>query len=107
MTKPYRALFLLEKSTDSGGATALITASEIGREDIVRTLLAMGVEINIQSKSGRTALIQATQQGHEGIVRALLVKGAEINQQSDNGATALLSAGVRRLTAKPKMVQQH
>ncbi len=77
---------------DNVGVTALMIASEFGREKIVQALLDKGAQVNHQRKDGYTALIIASQEGNESVVRVLLDRGAKINYQAKNGVTALIIA---------------
>ena len=52
--------------------TALTTASQLGRVDVVRALLAKGADVNAKDNGGLTALILASQLGRVDVVKALL-----------------------------------
>lgn len=58
------------------GPTALLVASEEGKEELVELLLEHKADVNMQDKNGDTALRRAKQKGHNKIVEILLRAGA-------------------------------
>jgi len=76
-----------------GFGKPLHCASEIGRVDIVRELLARGANINAADKFGKTPLIVASARGQIEVVRALLAAGADKHLMDRRGATAASQAG--------------
>jgi ankyrin repeat protein len=72
--------------------TALILAAVDGNIQIVRTLIALGVDVNVEGAAKATALSRAAQFGHKEIVRILVEAGAIIEARNTAGATALLIA---------------
>jgi len=75
------------------GATPLIYASVIGRLDIVKELVAIGANLNVQDTvTGWTALMQATFKGNKEVVKFLIEAGADVDVQAKNGATAFTLA---------------
>ncbi len=89
------------------GRTALIEASEEGRVEVVRLLLAAGAGVDAQDDEDEvTALIEASRWGHPAVVEVLLGAGADVEAHTRNGPTALMAASeegrveiVRRLLA--------
>uniref|UniRef100_A0A1X7THF6 Death domain-containing protein n=1 Tax=Amphimedon queenslandica TaxID=400682 RepID=A0A1X7THF6_AMPQE len=75
----------LDRHTNSEGKTALMFACERGHEDIVRTLLSAGANVNIQDNKGWTALMIASKHNHISIIHMLL-------QVHADGSDALLIA---------------
>jgi len=88
---------------------ALSTASLLEKEDMLRVLLAHGLNINAKSgESSRTALMNIVwnENAVQGVER-LLARGADVNQRDASGTTALMLAApqgslplVRLLLAK-------
>uniref|UniRef100_A0A3B5BAM8 KN motif and ankyrin repeat domains 1b n=1 Tax=Stegastes partitus TaxID=144197 RepID=A0A3B5BAM8_9TELE len=56
------------------GQTALMLAVSHGRMDMVRALLALGAEVNVQDDEGSTALMCASEHGHGDMVKLLLAQ---------------------------------
>lgn len=71
------------------GTSALQTASQRGRKDIVTLLLGRGAKVNLQNKKGDTALMAAAFNGHVDIVKILVLAGAEVNHKNPADETAL------------------
>ncbi|XP_035212769.1 KN motif and ankyrin repeat domain-containing protein 1-like [Stegodyphus dumicola] len=59
------------KATQNG-QTALMLAVSHGKKEIVKMLLDVGAEVNLQDKDGSTALMCAAEHGHLEIVKLLL-----------------------------------
>jgi ankyrin repeat protein len=78
--------------------TALTWASENGRTDIAKALLAAGADMNTADKTGRTALILAVENDHTEIAHALLAAGAGVTVALENGETALMLAAAKGQT---------
>jgi ankyrin repeat protein len=76
----------------SNGATALISASENGHQEVVRVLLAAKADVNAKMSNGATALVYAANNGHLEVVQALLATQADVNAKMSNGGTALMAA---------------
>ena len=73
------------------GTTALITASGMGRHELVGLLLKSSlVLLNYQDIHGMTALMWAAQNGHINIVKLLLEREAQVNLNSENGKKTAL-----------------
>ena len=71
-------------------ATPLAQAAASGREDMVRTLLGQGSDINTGNNHGRTPLHLAAIQGNSRIVKLLLEQGALVDAvDTDAGYTPL------------------
>lgn len=54
-------------------------SAEIGNTDMVKLLIAKGLDVNAKDKYGRTALMCAARGGHAEIMRLLLDSGADVN----------------------------
>ncbi len=85
----------------NNGTTALILASFLGHDEIVRLLIKAGADLDSQldvdKETGRpvnkaTALMVAVQQRHTTVVAMLIRYGANLDLQSIKGDTALLVA---------------
>jgi len=68
-------------SVNESGATALYMASQTGRAEIVKMLIANNVDVNRTITAERLSpLWVAAQQGHAQVVRQLLAAGATIDE---------------------------
>ena len=77
------------------GMTALMEASRLGYEEIVRELLNNKVDVDMKDNEGWVALIWASgARGHIGIVRELLKNGSNVNSKSYTGISALHIASI-------------
>ena len=75
------------------GKTALHMAADYGKDEVVKTLINRGANINITDNDGLTPLMSATLLGHLTTVQALLsAPGIDINAKSLIGKTALQTA---------------
>ena len=73
--------------------TALITASQANRTQIVALLLKNGANVNDVTDKGATALTFASSDGHANVVAILLHAGADVEQKvTFNGYTSFLLA---------------
>lgn len=59
-------------SSLQAGQTALMLAVSHGRQEMVRTLLECGADVNVQDDEGSTALMCASEHGRTEIVKRLL-----------------------------------
>ena len=72
----------VQKSEDfysSCDDTALIVASDHGKESIVQLLLEKGADVNKTSSDGYTALFKAVDKGYADVVDTLIRAGADVN----------------------------
>jgi ankyrin repeat protein len=74
---------------NKGGQTALWRASDRGKVDEVKKLLADGARVSQADVSGRTPLVVAIESGHAEVVRCLLDAGANLNRVDKFGNTVL------------------
>jgi ankyrin len=66
-----------------------------GLEDIAKTLVSRGADVNVQTLGGGTALRFAAFNGHKGVARILLRAGASIDATSTTGWSPLHYASSR------------
>ncbi|CAF4205658.1 unnamed protein product, partial [Rotaria sp. Silwood2] len=71
------------------GYTSLHVACHFGQINMVRYLLKVGADVNIETNLMFTPLHSAAQQGHVMIVKLLLEYGASPNKTNKHGMTAL------------------
>jgi serine/threonine-protein phosphatase 6 regulatory ankyrin repeat subunit B len=75
--------------------------TEEARNDTVRFILDLGIDVNEDNEIGWTALVSATERGYASIVRTLLNGGADVDAECDcpafggGGWTALMIAALR------------
>ena len=93
------------------GSTALLIATNRNRVDVVRVLLDLNANPNVQDRSGWTPLLSAADEGNAEIVNMLLAKGADLKatlQGVDAAAFAErkgnrdLAAMLRKRAEKPR-----
>lgn len=77
---------------DKDDAGALLYAAENGHTDVLKTLLASGVDVNAKTESGWTGLHAAAQSGNCNILEILLAAGADVNSRNIFGFTPLYLA---------------
>lgn len=84
-----KTTFISINARGDGGATALLTATNRNRADVVRRLLAMHADPNIPDSNGWTPLLGAADEGNTEIVNLLLAKGADVHARAPwNGQDA-------------------
>jgi len=80
----------------SSKMTGLMMACQMGKTDIVKTIIGVGANLNLQAPSGETALMYASLIGHARIVKLLLRSGARLDLATiDSGFNALMIASSR------------
>jgi ankyrin repeat protein len=72
---------------DTAGWTALHFAAARGNADEVRTLLARGERVDVQSAKGRTPLYETAKRGRLSVVQLLLDGGAAVNAKEREGGS--------------------
>jgi ankyrin repeat protein len=82
--------YLNEASSE--GITPLIAAASEGHVEVVKSLIAAGVNVEVKDADQTTALMAASARGHRAIVQELLTAGALVNEQNADGHTALMFA---------------
>jgi len=75
--------------------TPLMMCAQDGEEDMVRSLLEYGAQVNLQSPTGETALMYAAITGEYELVKILLRSGADPSAANDLGFTAAMMAANR------------
>jgi hypothetical protein len=76
-------------SVDTKGRTELHIAAMNGRDDVVRSLIELGVDTEARDIMGWTALHSAVQNGRYDVVRLLIQLGVNKTAQDNEGKTAL------------------
>jgi ankyrin repeat protein len=71
------------------GATSLSLAAIMNGVDMVRPLIEMGADVNIQNKDGFTAISAAVKANNHQAIQAFIEAGANLNVQDKNGATPI------------------
>lgn len=93
----------LDAYLKQSGSSMLFAASQRGRADVAKTMLAMGNDPNAgvtaECCRGWTPLMIAAAEGHEAVVAALLDAGAGPNATNGLGRTALMYASSSGFTA--------
>ena len=79
----------IEAKEDRYSKTALIVASEIGRTNIVRLLLARGAKVDARDEWSETALHYASLNGNFEIAKMLIAAGADPEAEANNMQTPL------------------
>lgn len=93
------------KAIDDSGMTILMHACDKGLIDIVKILLDMSVEINVQDEHKRTALMYACDKGCKKVVKMLLSKyDIDVNLCDQDKRTALMYACNRYYSDIVKML---
>ncbi|KAI1371456.1 ankyrin repeat-containing domain protein [Hypoxylon crocopeplum] len=96
---------LLGKGASSDTVRAIHQASAHGFENIVRSLLTHGTDVNLCDHSKQTALHCATGNGHDGVVGILLENEANPNPVDDEGRTPLhCASGLGRTKIVSKLL---
>ncbi|MBF0550416.1 MAG: ankyrin repeat domain-containing protein [Deltaproteobacteria bacterium] len=73
------------------GSTALMIASNRGRNDVVLALLSLGADPNAVAQTGWTALLGAADHGHTEVFKTLLAHGANPHQRINSWDAAALA----------------
>lgn len=86
---------------------ALLSAYQHGSTDIVRSLIAEGVNVNVGTSEGEPLLILVCLRGDIDILELLLEAGADVNIRDTNGNPALVSAIVNAQYAAASRLLAH
>ncbi len=82
----------LDTATGFDEWTPLIDAAWNGQLDIVKELIAAGVDVDARDRNGRTALMYAVWNNQLEVVRELIVAGADAGARDDREVTVLMYA---------------
>eukprot|EP00731_Ephydatia_muelleri_P038788 Em0910g1a len=74
------------------GWIPLVSASQNGHLEIVKSLIEAGANVNHTAKDGWTPLVIASHDGHLEIVKSLIEAGANVNHTIKNNVTAVYVA---------------
>ncbi len=90
--KQSRANNSTHENIQMGRAASLMAMASQGNIDMLRLLIASGVDVNAKYFDGTTALMEAAMNGHTEAVKFLLAAGADTNAKNASGDTALALA---------------
>jgi len=76
-------------AVDRSGFTELMTACLKGDEQLARSLIEKGADVNARVKNGPTALMYAARQGETETVKLLIKKGADVNAKDIEGTVLM------------------
>ena len=92
----------------SSPMTGLMMACMNGKKDIVKTLLSVGANVNVQTPTGETALMYASMIGRNDIVEMLLKAGAQVDLvTTEMGFTCLMLAASRGMVETVELLLVH
>ncbi|MFN2599336.1 MAG: ankyrin repeat domain-containing protein [Pyrinomonadaceae bacterium] len=77
---------------DEHGATPLVAAMQLKRDDVARALLQKSQNVNLRDRDGMTPLTRAVERGESDLVALLLARGADANLADKDGWTPLMYA---------------
>ena len=79
-------------AVDENGWTALMDASNRGRDDSSEILVQHGADVNAVTTKGMTALMIAAREDYAGVAQLLVDHGADLNAVDEKGWTATMHA---------------
>lgn len=79
---------------DGEGGTPLHRAAEVGHDECVALLLALGADVHWRGRYGLTPLHVAAFHGHTGCVEQVLMAGADLGEKGADGSTPLHNAAL-------------
>jgi ankyrin repeat protein len=79
----------MSSSSTNRTSERLLDAASAGDNELVKKLLATGIDVNTAVEDGPTALQLAAENGHNAVVQTLLKNKAAIDEKEENGWTAL------------------
>ena len=86
------------------GMTPLSRAANFGHVEVIRTLLAHGVNKELTDEKGNTPLITAANRGHAEILELLFDYGCDKEKANNNGENALIRASANGSKAMVSMI---
>lgn len=92
---------------DSIKARAITWAAWGGCDDVIKTLLKSGADIDAHGTGGKTALSWAAEMGKFETFALLMDRGASLNDRDDNGVTPAEYARRSSNTAIADLINQH
>lgn len=96
----------LDTMTSKTTLSALLTATMMGRKDLVLAAIHQGADLDHRDPDGRTSLFQAVIQGDDEIVGLLINKGADVKARDNTGETPLhFAAREYRLHAAKLLIE--
>ncbi len=92
LTTDVDDLMAIAKQSFADAQRMLVIASGLGRMEIVKSLLEVGIPANSIDSEGRSALQSATVHGCPAVARLLLKAGADADLADPDGRTPLFTA---------------
>jgi len=90
--KEDKPAFIKYLALQGYGTESLLKAAHKGKEQIVKSLVTAGVDVNTRDDKRNTPLIRAVEKGHAETVLALIELNADLDAQDSEGYTALMWA---------------
>ena len=87
--------------------TALHSASFAGHLQVVRSLLRLGVDVDVRGYKNVTPLRFASRLGQRDVVQCLINHGADVNSQGDDHSTPLITAAYNGHIDVVRMLLKH
>ncbi|RDW72727.1 uncharacterized protein DSM5745_07899 [Aspergillus mulundensis] len=75
--------------------TPLSWAAQEGHMELVKSVLASGVDIDERDQTGQTALVRAIENDHGDVAMLLISEGADVNAAKNGEESALVTAVIR------------
>lgn len=85
----------LVRLTDGSGRSALMVACKQGDLPLVRSLVALGADLQARTHTGGTPFMFAALGNHRTVAEWLLARGADLQAAGDNGWTASMIAAAK------------
>jgi ankyrin repeat protein len=89
------AAFTQEDDIQVKLANGMVGACQNGNLNLIKTILALGGNVNAKVRGGYCGIMTASLMGHIEVVKFLVSKGANVNAKSDDGRTALMFASIK------------
>ena len=69
-----------------------LEAATVGDVNVVKKMLADGIDVDVRNEENRTALMRCTRRGRKQVTQLLLDAGADVNAVDDNLKTPIMGA---------------
>lgn len=99
----------MDTQESTTGEAAIHKAVRSGREDIVKDMVLLEADLNIQNSNGTTALMIAAANRDSNLIRVLVGSDAKLGLKDNQGKTAYdrgekLPSNIRELLLEPKLI---